>query len=61
MTGKLIVVAGCGRRAVLLFVGSVHAVGISVTDPLPRNALRSVPVLVLGASELHFIIAFAIV
>jgi hypothetical protein len=47
------------QRGVL--VGAVHAVRVAVAHPLLGNALRAVPVLVLGARVLHLGVALAVV
>ena len=57
---------GAGRRRGTVvqrdvLVGSVHAVRVTVAQPLPRYALRPVPHLVRGAGELCFLVALAVV
>lgn len=47
------------QRGVL--VGAVHAVRVAVAHPLLGDALRAVPVLVLGARVLHLGVALAVV
>jgi hypothetical protein len=62
---ELVVTAARLRtRAVMqrgVLVGAVHTIWVAVAHPLLRDALRAVPILVLGASVLHLGVALAVV